>query len=35
LIVAVFISTSACGGFDVSIKSDFLAERYLYSTDHT
>jgi hypothetical protein len=23
------LSTSACGGFDVSIKSDFLAERYL------
>jgi hypothetical protein len=25
----VFISTSACGGFDVSIKYDFLAERYI------
>ncbi len=26
----MFISTSACGGFDVSIKSDLLAERYIF-----
>ena len=35
LILQVEWSTPACGGFDVSIKSNFLAERYLYSTYRT
>ncbi len=28
--IIVVLCTTACGGFDVSIKSDFLAERYIW-----